>query len=494
MKKTNVLFVTSEAVPFMKTGGLADVAGSLPKHFNKDKYDVRVIMPKYTCIKDALKEKMEYVTHFISGFNFREQYAGLLKAELDGVTFYFVDNEFYFSGGRPYDGGLKDIEKYAFFSKMVLSMIPHMGWKPDIIHCHDWQSGLVPVYLNDSFQGDPFFHHMKTVFTIHNLKFQGVWNVKQMMEKTGLSSYYFTPDKMEAYGDGNLLKGGLVYSDRITTVSETYAWEIRTPFYGEGMDGLLNARRDVLSGIVNGIDTVDYDPEKASDVAFPFNADTARKNKVKNKLALQTELGLKEDPDAFMVGIVSRMTDQKGFDLINCVMNDMTQDERMQFVVLGTGEDRYENMFRYFAYLHPDRVSANILYSEPLARRIYASSDAFLMPSLFEPCGLSQLMALRYGSLPIVRETGGLKDTVKPYNEFTHAGTGFSFANYNAHEMMAIVRYAHSIYRDHRDDWDRMVVRAMREDFSWDNSAKKYEALYDQLEAQKLIEETPLDL
>ncbi len=494
MKKTNVLFVTSEAVPFMKTGGLADVAGSLPKHFNKDKYDVRVIMPKYTCIKDALKEKMEYVTHFISGFNFREQYAGLLKAELDGVIFYFVDNEFYFSGSRPYDGGLKDIEKYAFFSKMVLSMIPHMNWKPDIIHCHDWQSGLVPVYLNDSFQGDPFFHHMKTVFTIHNLKFQGVWNVKQMMEKTGLSSYYFTPDKMEAYGDGNLLKGGLVYADRITTVSETYAWEIRTPFYGEGMDGLLNARRDVHSGIVNGIDTVDYDPEKASDVAFPFNADTARKNKVKNKLALQKELGLKEDPDAFMVGIVSRMTDQKGFDLINCVMNDMTQDERMQFVVLGTGEDRYENMFRYFAYLHPDRVSANILYSEPLARRIYASSDAFLMPSLFEPCGLSQLMALRYGSLPIVRETGGLKDTVKPYNEFTHAGTGFSFANYNAHEMMAIVRYAHSIFRDHRDDWNRMVVRAMREDFSWDNSAKKYETLYDQLEAQKLIEETPLDL
>ena len=491
--KTNVLFSASECVPFIKTGGLADVAGSLPKYFDKDIYDVRVILPRYRCIKEELRSQMKPVTHFYTGFAGREQYVGLMEMELSGVHFYFIDNEFYFGGSWPYTSAEEDIEKFAFFSFAVLAVLPHLNWRPDILHCHDWQTGLIPVYLNDSYQADLFFHQIKTIFTIHNLKFQGVHSIGNVMARTGLSSYYFTPDKLEAYGDGNLLKGGLVYSDRITTVSETYAEEIRMPFYGEGMDGLLRARSDVLSGIVNGIDTEDYDPSKDPALAFPFTVENAVEIKKKNKAALQEELGLLKDPDTMMIGIVSRLTDQKGFDLIDAVM-DRLATSGAQIVILGTGEQRYENMFRYYASLYPSKVSANIFYSEALSRRIYASCDAFLMPSLFEPCGLSQLMSLRYGTLPIVRETGGLKDTVKPYNEITDEGTGFSFANYNAHEMLGIIRYAQQIYRDDRAAWDRMVIRAMQEDFSWYKSAEKYEALYDELVTEKRSEETPADV
>ncbi|MBQ6679759.1 MAG: glycogen synthase GlgA [Lachnospiraceae bacterium] len=491
--KTNVLFAASESVPFIKTGGLADVAGSLPKYFDKGHYDVRVILPRYRCIKDSLRNNMKEITHFYTGFAGREQYVGLMETELSGVKFYFIDNEFYFGGSWPYGSAETDIEKFAFFSYAVLSILPHLDWKPDILHCHDWQTGLIPVYLNDKFQGDLYFHHMKTIFTIHNLKFQGVHSIANVMARTGLSSYYFTPDKLEAYGDGNLLKGGLVYADRITTVSDTYASEIRMPFYGEGLDGLLRAKADRLSGIVNGIDTSDYDPKTDPALKFNFDINDAIAQKKKNKAALQEELGLVKDPDAFMIGIVSRLTDQKGIDLIDAVMDRLCQCGA-DIVILGTGEQRYENMFRYYASLYPSRVSANIFYSEALSRRIYASADAFLMPSLFEPCGLSQLMSLRYGTLPIVRETGGLKDTVIPYNEITGEGTGFSFANYNAHEMLGIIRYADSVYRDHREEWDKMVIRAMQQDFSWYKSAEKYQKLYDTLAEEKRIEETPADV
>ncbi|MBO7363955.1 MAG: glycogen synthase GlgA [Lachnospiraceae bacterium] len=494
MEKIKVLFAASECVPFIKTGGLADVAGSLPKYFNSEKYDVRVMMPKYTCIRNEYREKMEYVTHFYTDFCSRNQYVGIFRLDLDGVRFYFLDSEFYFSGSWPYGSPCDDIEKFAFFSRMVLSALPLIDWKPDILHCHDWQTGLVPVYLNDSFQGNRFFPYMTTVMTIHTLKVQGVWDIPTVMEKTGLSPYYFTPDKLEAYNAGNMLKGGLVYADRITTVSDTYAKEIQTPFYGEGLDGLMRARADKLVGIVNGIDTTFYNPGNDKDIAAPYGIGDALEKKKQNKLALQKELGLKQDPDAFVLGVVSRLTDQKGFDLVDCVMNQICSLPNIQFVILGTGEKRYENMFRYYASLYPDRVSAQIYYSEAMSHRIYASTDAFLMPSLFEPCGLSQLMALRYGSLPIVRETGGLKDTVEPYNEFTKEGTGFSFANYNAHEMLAIITYAKHIYEENRKDWDDMVIRAMKQDFSWEASARKYEALYDELMEEKLIEQTPADI
>lgn len=476
----NVLFIASEAVPFIKTGGLADVVGSLPKYFNKDEYDVRVMIPKYICIPWEYRQKMIYKTHFYIDLAWRTQYVGVFELEYNGIIFYFIDNEFYFGGPKPYSWIHEDIEKFAFFSKAALSAIPVLGFKPDIIHCHDWQTGLIPVYLKERFAQGDFYNGTKSIITIHNLKFQGIWDLKKVKDITGLPDYYFSPDKLEAYKDANYLKGGIVYADRITTVSSTYAEEIKTPFYGENLDGLMRARSNCLRGIVNGIDYDVYNPDTDSYIEANYNQVTFRKEKWKNKVALQKELGLTEDRGKFMIGIVSRLTDQKGFDLIAYVMDQICSDD-VQLVVLGTGEEKYENMFRHYDWKYADRVSANIYYSEPMSHKIYAACDAFLMPSLFEPCGLSQLMSLRYGTVPIVRETGGLKDTVEPYNEYENTGTGFSFANYNAHEMLGIINYAKSVYYNHKREWNKIVDRAMLADFSWNNSARKYEELYNEL-------------
>ena len=479
MKK--ILFVASEGVPFIKTGGLADVVGSLPKCIDKEYFDVRVVLPKYTCMTQAMKDKLSYVSHFYMDFHWKNEYVGILYAEVDGVKYYFIDNEMFFSGFRPYsDNALFEIEKYAFFSKAALSILPVIDFRPDIIHCHDWQTGLVPVYLKERFQGNEFYRGIKSIMTIHNLKFQGKWGVKEVQDITGLPGYFFTPDKLEAYKDANLLKGGLVYADAITTVSDTYAEEIKTPFYGEQLDGLLRARSHDLRGIVNGIDTEDFNPETDKHIEYRYNAMNFRKEKVKNKRALQAELGLEQDDKIFMMGIVSRLTDQKGFDLIAYIMDELCQSN-VQIVVLGTGEERYENMFRHFDWKYNNKVSANIYYSDALSHKIYAASDAFLMPSLFEPCGLSQLMSLRYGTVPIVRETGGLKDTVTPYNEYESSGTGFSFTNYNAHEMLNTIYYAEKIYYDKKREWNKIVDRAMAADFSWNVSAQKYQEMYDWL-------------
>lgn len=477
MKK--ILFAASECVPFIKTGGLADVVGSLPKEFDKRYFDCRVILPKYQCMREEFKNKLEYISHFYMDIGNKNQYVGILKTEYEGITFYFIDNEFYFSGQKPYGDLLWDVEKFAFFSKACLSVLPVIGFRPEIIHCHDWQTGLIPVYLNDSFQGGEFFRGIKTIMTIHNLKFQGVWDVKTIKRITGLNDYYFTPDKLEAYKDGNLLKGGLVYADAITTVSNTYAEEIKTAFYGEGLDALLRARSNDLRGILNGIDYTDYNPATDKHIKYPYDAKNFRKEKFKNKKALQEELGLEVNERKFMIGIVSRLTDQKGFDLISYIFDELCSTEDVQIVILGTGEERYENMFRHFDWKYGNKVSANIYYSEALSHKIYAACDAFLMPSLFEPCGLSQLMSLRYGTIPIVRETGGLKDTVEPYNEYESTGTGFSFKNYNAHEMLGTIRYAIRVYYDRKREWNKMVDRAMAADFSWGVSAKKYQEMYD---------------
>ena len=475
MKK--ILFVASEGVPFIKTGGLADVVGSLPKCFDKENYDVRVILPKYMCMKEEWKSKMNYLTHFYMDLAWRSQYVGILEMEYGGIQFYFIDNEYYFAGPKPYGNIYQDIEKFAFFSKAALSALPVIGFQPDIIHCHDWHTGLIPVFLKDKFHEGEFFRDMKSVITIHKLKFQGVWDMKTVKDITGLPSYYFTPDKLEAYGDANFLKGGIVYADAITTVSDTYAEEIKTPFYGERLDGLMRARSNSLRGIVNGIDYEEYNPETDTLIEKNYNARNFRKEKIKNKRALQRELGLEQDDKKFMIGIVSRLTDQKGFDLIAYMMDELCQQD-VQLVVLGTGEERYENMFRHFAWKYQGKVSANIFYSEAMSHRIYASCDAFLMPSLFEPCGLSQLMSLRYGTVPIVRETGGLKDTVQPYNEYESTGTGFSFANYNAHEMLNTIKYAMHIYYNKKREWNKLIDRGMAMDFSWNTSARKYEELY----------------
>lgn len=479
MKK--VLFVASECVPFIKTGGLADVVGSLPKCFNKEEFDVRVILPKYMCMKDEYKVQMHYLNHFYMDLAWRSQYVGILQMEYEGIQFYFIDNEYYLSGAKPYGNIFEDIEKFAFFSKAALSALPVIGFQPDIVHCHDWQTGLIPVYLKDKFHEGEFFCNMKSIMTIHNLKFQGVWDTKTVSDITGLPKYYFTPDKLEAFGDANYLKGGIVYADAVTTVSNTYAEEIKTPFYGEHLDGLMRARSNCLSGIVNGIDYDEYNADTDKYIVKNYNSKNFRKEKIKNKRALQQELGLEQNDKKFLIGVVSRLTDQKGFDLITYMMDEMCQQPDWQFVILGTGDEKYENMFRHYAWKHQGKVAACIYYSEAMSHKIYASSDAFLMPSLFEPCGLSQLMSLRYGTIPIVRETGGLKDTVWPFNEFESTGTGFSFTNYNAHEMYNTIQYAYYIFSEKKREWNKMIDRGMAADFSWNTSAIKYAELYNRL-------------
>lgn len=476
----NILIVASEAIPYMKTGGLADVAGSLPKYFDKSKYDVRVIMPKYKCMSEEFLPQLKFVCHFYVNLNWRKQYAGIFKAEHDGVTYYFVDNEFYFAGDKPYNNIYEDVEKFAYFSKAVLEALPIIDFAPDVIHCNDWQTGLLPVFLKTVYGSDNFYAGIKTVFTIHNMKFQGRWKIREIADITGLPEHIFNSGELEFYGEANYLKGGIVYADEVTTVSPTYADEICTPEGGEGLDGLMLERRRHLSGILNGIDYDVYNPMTDQYIKKNFSIKDMS-GKLMNKRQLQEDHGLKVDNDVMLIGIVSRLTDQKGFDLVAYMMDEMLSTMDVQFVVLGTGENQYEGMFHYFQSKYPEKISAYIGYSEEKAHEIYASCDAFLMPSLFEPCGLSQMMAMRYGTLPIVRETGGLKDTVQPYNEYENKGTGFSFADYNAHDMLHVIKYANDVFKNHKDRWQEMMGRAMREDFSWNASARKYEKLYDKL-------------
>lgn len=480
MKK--VLFAASECVPFVKTGGLADVCGALPKMFDKNEWDVRVVLPYYTCIPDKYLDQFEYVTNFYmwTGSLAADKYVGIFKYQQDGITYYFIDNKEFFDVAAPYGDVFYDIEKFCYFSKALLAMLPVIDFKPDVIHCHDWQTGLVPVFLHYEHATNPFYWGIKTVFTIHNLRFQGVWGMDYMKGITGLPEILFTAEKLEYHGNANMLKGGLVFSDYITTVSETYANEIQTPVYGEGLDGVMLNRRFDMLGIVNGIDYDIYNPATDPKLFVNYDVTSFRKKKVLNKTKLQEQLGLTVDKKKFMIGLVSRLTDQKGLDLIAHVM-DQILDENTQFVVIGTGEGRYEDLFRYYAEKYPDRVSANICYDADLAQKLYASADAFLMPSAFEPCGLTQLISFRYGTVPIVRETGGLKDTVEAYDEQEKTGTGFSFANYNAHEMLNIINYAKKIYFTKKAEWNKMVERGMEKDFSWKESAKKYEELYEYL-------------
>ncbi len=480
MKK--ILFVASEAVPYIKTGGLADVVGSLPKYFDKEKYDVRVILPKYACMDELLLAQLKFVCHFYVNLNWRKQYVGIFTTEYKGVRYYFVDNEFYFAGDKPYNNIYEDVEKFAYFSKAVLESLPYIDFAPDILHCHDWQTGLVPVYLRTTYGSDNFYAGIKTIFTIHNMKFQGRWKIREVMDITGLPEHIFrTASGLESYGESNYLKGGIVYADAVSTVSPEYAKEITTREGGEGLDGLMNARIDSLYGIVNGIDYEEFNPETDPHIETNYTVKNAVAGKRKNKLALQKMLGLPVRDDVFMIGIISRMTSQKGFDLIAYILDEIFDTMDVQFVVLGTGEGQYENMFHHFHNKYPDKLWAHIGYSDEYAHKIYASCDAFLMPSLFEPCGLGQMMAMRYGTLPIVRETGGLKDTVEAYNEYENTGTGFSFSNYNAHEMLFILRYAQNIYKENRSRWNEIVQRAMQKDFSWGASAKSYETLYDKV-------------
>ncbi len=476
----NILFAASECVPFIKTGGLADVVGALPQYLDKNEFDVRVIMPYYTCIPEKYRNDFRYVHHFYMEYAGKtlHDHVGIMEYEYNGIKFYFVDNEYYFKCDTPYSSDLKwDIERFTFFSKAVLAMMPVIGFKPDIIHCHDWQASLIPVFLHSTFATHPFYSSTKTIMTIHNLKFQGVWDIETFQKNTSLPDYMFTPDKLEFNKDANMLKGGLVYADYITTVSETYAEEIKYPFYGENLDGLLRARSASLRGIVNGIDYNVFNPADDKAIFAEYTSKNFKKQKAVNKMKLQEELGLPVDKDKYMIAIISRLTDQKGLDLVNYAIERIA-DENTQFVVIGTGDPTYEDMFRHYQWKYPERVSANILYSDALAHKLYAAADTMLMPSLFEPCGLTQLISLRYGTVPIVRETGGLKDTVEPYNEFEGTGTGFTFANYNGDEMLNAINYSKKVYYENRKEWDKIVKRGMERDFSWNSSARQYEGMY----------------
>lgn len=474
-----VLFASSEVAPFAKTGGLGDVAGSLPAVLREKGVDARVIMPLYKCIDQKYKDQMRYINHIYIDIAWRKQYAGIFEMEYNGSIIYFVDNEFYFGGDKPYDYIHLDCEKFIFFSKAVLSLLPTIDFRPDVINCNDWQTGPIPVFL-DTFQDNPFYRGIKTVMTIHNLKFQGRWSLKGIKDAMGIDDYYFTPDKMEYYNDGNLLKGGMVYANKITTVSDTYAGEIQSEEYGEGLDSLLRARNNDLMGIVNGISYTDWNPETDPMIYENYDIKSVYEKKVVNKMKLQEELGLPVDPDKMMIGVVSRLTDQKGFDLFAYKMEELCAGGA-QIVVLGTGDEKYENLFRHYAWKYPDKFSAQIYFSNEMSHKIYAACDAFLMPSRFEPCGLSQLISLRYGTLPIVRETGGLRDTVNPYNKFTGDGNGFSFANYNADEMMNTIWFAMDVYYNNREQWNHVVYNAMNSDFSWNVSADKYIRMYQDL-------------
>lgn len=476
----NILFAASECVPFVKTGGLADVVGALPKGFDKSEYDIRVVLPCYTCIHQKFSKDFKYIAHFYMGTGeyIKNEYVGIMYYEYQGIKYYFIDNKRYFSGQTPYGDIRGDIEKFCFFSKAVLSILPVIDFHPDIIHCHDWQTGVIPVYLKNEFDSNSFFHGIKTVMTIHNLHFQGIWDIKTMKGLTGFADYLFTPDKLEFNKDANMLKGGLVYADYITTVSETYADEIKTPYFGEGLHGLLSARSNYLCGIVNGIDYDIFDPLTDKAISVNYDAGSVWTKKWLNKVNLQKELGLEADRNKFMIGIISRLTDQKGIGLVGNVINEMV-DENTQLVVIGTGERHYEDMFKDAQARLGSHVSANIYYNEELSHRLYSAADAILIPSRFEPCGLTQLMALRYGTVPIVRETGGLKDTVLPFNEFDETGLGFSFANYNEREMLSAVNYAKRVYFDMPLKWQHMVQRGMKADYSWATSTEKYKQLYE---------------
>ena len=474
-----ILFAASECVPFIKTGGLADVVGALTPVLKAQGADVRVILPLYAAIPQEYVNQMKLECEFEVELCWRRQYCGIKSLEYQGVTFYFVDNQYYFGRSYIYGLGGDEYERFGFFDRAVIDALVHLDFKPDVVHCHDWQTGMIPALLKIQYAQYPFYQDMKTVYTIHNLQYQGVFPIKAVQDTLGLGDSLFTSDKLECYGCANYMKAGLVYADELTTVSPSYADEIQTAFYGERLDGLLRARKDQLVGILNGIDVNDYDPAKDPQIYANYDPYHLGGKEI-CKQELQKELGLEVNPTVPLVGIISRLSNQKGFDLIECVIRELMATG-IQLVVLGMGEAKYTNLFSWAESEYPGRLATRFAMNHQLAHRIYAGSDMFLMPSQFEPCGLSQMIAMRYGSVPIARETGGLRDTVLSYNKFTDEGNGFTFFNYNAHDMLHTVRRAVHYYNNNRDVWYRLIVRGMTGDYSWYSSAGKYMALYEEV-------------
>ena len=484
--RRSVAFIGSECYPFVKTGGLADVMYALPKALSRMNCDVKVILPRYACIPWEFQSKMVYRGEFQMPLcsDGRSFYVGIMEYVWDGVVYDFIDNQEFFSDGNPYTSIIGDIPKFCFFSKAALAALNYMDWIPDVIHCHDWQAALVPVYLRTLFQTTPL-RRAKTMLTIHNLRFQGVYNIPTIRYWSGLPNYVFNKDALtQNWLDANMLKGGLTYCNMITTVSGTYAGEIQTPEYGETLDAHLRYHSGKLRGIVNGIDYDIWNPWTDPMLHTNYDITNVLPRKKENKRALQEELGLWQDDHKFVIGLVSRLTNQKGLDLVTAILPQI-MDEHTQVVVLGTGDKGYEDAFRYFENAYKGNLCANIMYDEGRAHRIYAGADALLVPSQFEPCGLTQLIGMHYGTIPIVRETGGLKDTVQPHNEFTHDGNGFTFDRYDAGLLLDAVNRAKTFYFTNRYCWDEMVQRDMDKNVSWENSAWQYRNLYLELTADR---------
>lgn len=477
-KKMQIVFASAECAPFVKTGGLGDVAGSLPAALVRAGAEVIVMVPKYATIKDEYKAQMEHFSDFYVSLGWRNEYCGLEKLEHDGVTYMFIDNERYFARDYPY-GFFDDGERFAFFSKAITESLQHLpaGFECDILHCNDWQTALAPVFLREFYQGLPLYDRVKTVFSIHNVAFQGQFSDTVMEDILGVAHIPAAASQLRCDACSiNYMLGALRYADAITTVSPTYATEIQTPEFGEGLDGVLRERSYALQGILNGIDVAGFDPATDKRIAANYTVDD-RSGKAVCKAKLQEELGLEVRDDRPLMVMVTRLTRQKGLDLVMYAL-DRILSGGVQVAVLGTGDRDYEDGLRYFQDKYPGTMAARIEFDPALSQRMYAAADMFLMPSKFEPCGLSQIIAMRYGTLPIVRETGGLKDTVIPYNEFTGEGTGFSFSNFNGDEMGDAVFRAARLFWDNRDAWNQLVTQAMSQDFSWTRSADKYLDLY----------------
>lgn len=477
-KKMQIVFASAECAPFVKTGGLGDVAGSLPAALVRAGAEVIVMVPKYATIKDEYKSQMEHFSDFYVSLGWRNEYCGLEKLEHDGVTYMFIDNERYFARDYPY-GFFDDGERFAFFSKAITESLQHLpaGFECDILHCNDWQTALAPVFLREFYQGLPLYDRVKTVFSIHNVAFQGQFSDTVMEDILGVAHIPAAASQLRCDACSiNYMLGALRYADAITTVSPTYANEIQTPEFGEGLDGVLRERSYALQGILNGIDVAGFDPATDKRIAANYTVDD-RGGKAVCKAKLQEELGLEVRDDRPLMVMVTRLTRQKGLDLVMYAL-DRILAGGVQVAVLGTGDRDYEDGLRYFQDKYPGTMAARIEFDPALSQRMYAAADMFLMPSKFEPCGLSQIIAMRYGTLPIVRETGGLKDTVIPYNEFTGEGTGFSFSNFNGDEMGDAVFRAARLFWDKRDAWNQLVTQAMSQDFSWTRSADKYLDLY----------------
>lgn len=477
-KKMQIVFASAECAPFVKTGGLGDVAGSLPAALVRAGAEVIVMVPKYATIKDEYKAQMEHFSDFYVSLGWRNEYCGLEKLEHDGVTYMFIDNEHYFARDYPY-GFFDDGERFAFFSKAITESLQHLpaGFECDILHCNDWQTALAPVFLREFYQGLPLYDRVKTVFSIHNVAFQGQFSDTVMEDILGVAHIPAAASQLRCDACSiNYMLGALRYADAITTVSPTYANEIQTPEFGEGLDGVLRERSYALQGILNGIDVAGFDPATDKRIAANYTVED-RSGKAVCKAKLQEELGLEVRDDRPLMVMVTRLTRQKGMDLVMYAL-DRILSGGVQVAVLGTGDRDYEDGLRYFQDKYPGTMAARIEFDPALSQRMYAAADMFLMPSKFEPCGLSQIIAMRYGTLPIVRETGGLKDTVQPYNEFTGEGTGFSFSNFNGDEMGDAVFRAARLFWDNRDAWNQLVTQAMSQDFSWTRSADKYLDLY----------------